>query len=61
MSWLKETTDFPIYPVKATSAKGLRIEALEPLFRNLRMYLPGGYMEEELGRGYCERDRRVHT
>ena len=31
---------FPIYPVKATSAKGLRIEALEPLFRNLRMYLP---------------------
>lgn len=31
---------FPIYPVKAVSAKGLRIEALEPLFRTLRVYMP---------------------
>ena len=31
---------FPIYPIKATSAKGLRIEALEPLFRQLRVYMP---------------------
>jgi predicted phage terminase large subunit-like protein len=31
---------FPLYPVKATVAKGLRIEALEPLFRNHRVYMP---------------------
>lgn len=31
---------FPIYPVKPTSAKGLRIEALEPLFRQQRIYMP---------------------
>jgi predicted phage terminase large subunit-like protein len=31
---------FPIYAVKATSAKGLRIEALEPLFRQQRIYMP---------------------
>jgi phage terminase large subunit-like protein len=31
---------FPLYPVKATSAKGLRIEALEPLFRQQRVYMP---------------------
>lgn len=31
---------FSIYAVKATSAKGLRIEALEPLFRQQRIYMP---------------------
>jgi phage terminase large subunit-like protein len=31
---------FPISAVKATSAKGLRIDALEPLFRQLRIYMP---------------------
>ena len=31
---------FPIYPVGARTAKGLRIEALEPLFRNGRVYMP---------------------
>ncbi len=31
---------FPLYPVRATVAKGLRIEALEPLFRNHRVYMP---------------------
>ncbi len=31
---------FSLYRVKATSAKGLRIEALEPLFRQGRFYMP---------------------
>lgn len=31
---------FPIYSVNATSSKGLRIEALEPLFRQQRIYMP---------------------
>lgn len=31
---------FALYPVNATSAKGLRIESLEPLFRNHRVYMP---------------------
>jgi len=31
---------FSLIPVNATSSKGLRIEALEPLFRNRRFYFP---------------------
>jgi len=38
---------FPITPVKATSAKGLRIEALEPLFRNHRIWFPEGIWRKD--------------
>lgn len=38
---------FPIYPVRPSVAKGLRIEALEPLFRGQRVFLPNSVIRRD--------------